>query len=102
MFVGAFVAEKVDSVHTHALVCPNVSAIQSASGARSVRSAGSSMDKTGLLGVPVRNNCRDLWCTTSKIFRIIENKRESRLRIIYKPLRKDVYADAKNDMTTRF
>ena len=70
VFVGAFVAEKVDSIHV--LVFPNGSALQSASGTRSVSSADSSMDKTSLLGVPVRNNCRDLWCTTSKIFRIID------------------------------
>ena len=75
VFVGAFVAEK-SGLCTHILLCPNGSALQSASGARSVRSAGSSMDKTSLLGVLVRNNCRDLWCTTSKTFRIIENKRE--------------------------
>ena len=55
----------------HILVYPNGSAPQSASGARSVRSADS-MDKTSLYGVPVKNNCRDLWCTTSKIFRIID------------------------------
>ena len=70
LFVGTFVAEKVDSAHV--LVCPNGSALQSASGTRSVSSADSSMDKTSLLGVLGRNNCRDLWCTTSKIFRIID------------------------------
>ena len=57
VFVGAFVAEKVDSVHV--LVFPNGITPKSASGARSVRSAGSSMDKTSLLGVPVRNNFRE-------------------------------------------
>ena len=82
MFVGAFVAEKLDSVHTYWFVQMVVLFRVQVVIEVLELSAGSSMDKTSLLGVPVTNNCRDLCCTPSKIFRIIEKKRESRVRII--------------------